>query len=1294
MTALIPVLLFGTKYILDLRTVNKVPTEKGNQEWHKHCAKEAALAVARNWNPGLTLEQQKAAVYKVADAVYSVSPFSNGSAIRRAIPGLDVKTSQIENQNDGTSNPLKVQYAIEEVPDNPIKYNYVARYRNKNSVSNDSAAWNPNYKLWRAIDRNVSNLNNRHSEYDEINKVELKKGNFVLKHHDICESPSITTLPAIGELCAIYEANGKYYPNNMNYSYNSNLSNYVIDELSDTAGSDPSIPEDDKIDFIKRETAFGAGPVRVSLENDQIKVETDADSGKNYPGTVATAVPAQCNVDIVLAIPVNGAANNENNRDAASDNSEQPMNSATSQYITSTPIYQMGQACKDFVKKFYHTRGVYMSLIPYSGKFSISPSRANEWTVPIPAFDNSSTNTQLMIGSCLYGTIGIKGAPLKQGVKNYSNTPYYWGNELTGYPIMCRQGLRIEQEDHQYGGNYPARGLLWDEDNTDPKNAEDPSYKYMRMNLNPCYIGYANMLSMQCAKQCTHFLPNPYYMIEPTADLVKIYEMCNALYPFYDPYNVSNFVFGALEWANNMFQGWTNDPIEPPVAGADENAVLSRESKTTPGRKKAVILLVNKPDWFEPGEMTYLGFDNDFSEVPVVESDKIDFSINYSNASKKYLDGTAYDGTPRGPKKIIRFVNRGGITRDSNTGHYECAGSGTGRLYFPHKGTVRLKVDLVENITVTDLGSCGISSYVGELPIAYDNNKVYVCAYDGSLVRYYDLSDNNWHTLTTAAFGSVMVSMVFSNGFLYANDYYGSNLKKLNLSSPTAWETCWSGSKLICSTLHNGKMYTINSSNVLYVSNSPGASPSQVSGKLESRSRGLCSYNGYIYNVNCDATSVNYYNPDTGTTGSFSIPSPATFYMGICYLKNKFYFVCRGGYVRRCNVDGSNFESQFVATKGSCDGICTDGVSKLYVSQCANNAHVYCIDLGFTPGTLQFTNINNDSTEYKITDEKTFTITPDQIYATSQGEYYIDFNVSNLRLISAEITNSTIANVCKPINVTYTDTDYGEVNITNTNTSTTSTVTETIDFAAGYDSCHVGKFMVDRAGESGDVKMNRTSGEQGYELNAADGGEIPCRIEADYPCDVQLQVEPVKSEGSLNTELATWTKVTAPGTVHPQAPLGNIYCNSLGWTNYGSIPYDGTKFVAINKEGYVATSEDGKTWTKAGNRPLSQVNSQGSWYSLSYDGVRKFVAINSIGYVATSKDGETWTKANGSQGDQPLYKATGRDVNWFSISYGGGKFVAINKEGYVATSTDGEIWEADDSQGDKPLYQETSQGDW
>ena len=83
MTALIPVLLFGTKYLLDSRTLHKVQIENGDDEnieyeYEKVSAKEAAKAVAENWNPGLTFSQQKDAAYKVADSIQqcrSKSPF-------------------------------------------------------------------------------------------------------------------------------------------------------------------------------------------------------------------------------------------------------------------------------------------------------------------------------------------------------------------------------------------------------------------------------------------------------------------------------------------------------------------------------------------------------------------------------------------------------------------------------------------------------------------------------------------------------------------------------------------------------------------------------------------------------------------------------------------------------------------------------------------------------------------------------------------------------------------------------------------------------------------------------------------------------------------------------------------------------------------------------------------------------------------------------------------------------------------------------------------------------------------
>ena len=184
------------------------------------------------------------------------------------------------------------------------------------------------------------------------------------------------------------------------------------------------------------------------------------------------------------------------------------------------------------------------------------------------------------------------------------------------------------------------------------------------------------MLSMKCEKQCIYYLPNPYYMIEPTADMVKMYEMCNALYPIYDTYNVSNFIFAALEWANNMFQDWTRDP-----SASASSSELYRESKTTENRKKAIVLIVNKPDWFEPGELTYLGFDNDFSEIPMIESDCIRGDIDYSDTNKYFADGTKYDGTVQGAKKILKLT---GFTRNATSGYYECA-SGTATLKFPQK---------------------------------------------------------------------------------------------------------------------------------------------------------------------------------------------------------------------------------------------------------------------------------------------------------------------------------------------------------------------------------------------------------------------------------------------------------------------------------------------------------------------------------------------------------------------------------------------------------------------------------
>ncbi|MBR1734654.1 MAG: hypothetical protein IJ730_04305 [Alphaproteobacteria bacterium] len=677
----------------------------------KRCAREAALEVAKNWNPGLTLGQQRDGIYKVADAVYNNHPAFSKSILSSTVPGISL------------SDKLGISIFSNNSEAKQVNYTATNKYYSDYYIQRESGGtlWNPYYALWTSVDK-ASAPNLRQSIFDEMDETKLANKQFVLQQHNIFQDacPSLTS-----------DQNNTYgsrtHPNNTYCFPGCHTHSMVIMKLFSTSNttdftyspkstSFSGLPyfymtsiSTSTLKYQKRDVPLETIPletdnVQVMIQDDKIKVRTN--------NQVGYAVPAKCNLDIVLAIPVNGAACNVNNRDAASDTAGTPYYSSSvvvspASSVGSTPLYQMGQACKNFIKdNFYHTNGVYVSLIPYSAKLSIPLNRATSWTVAFPKFIDTSTTVQKMIGACLYATSGEKDAKLTQDYKTRAlvsndtlpttDTPYFWGGYLTGCPIMFRRGS--QSTGSSYGNNYYYSGYL--NYTNDPTTSA--AYKYLRMNLNPCYGGYANTLAMRCERACTHFLPNPYYIIEPTADLVKIYEMCNALYPIADTRNVSNFLFLPLEWAMNFFQSWTNDPQCAAVSGTGtysassaSTAVLSRQSKTTSGRKKAIILLVNKPDHFEPGELTYLGFDNDASEFPTVESDKIDFSINYGDTSKRYLDGTAYSSSViAGPKKILKYTTQSGtVSYDSSTSLYECPRNATCRLTFPKRRYLRLVVD-------------------------------------------------------------------------------------------------------------------------------------------------------------------------------------------------------------------------------------------------------------------------------------------------------------------------------------------------------------------------------------------------------------------------------------------------------------------------------------------------------------------------------------------------------------------------------------------------------------------------
>ncbi|MDR2157748.1 MAG: hypothetical protein LBO02_00315, partial [Holosporaceae bacterium] len=661
MCVLVPVLLLGVKLSVDQTSLKQSQLYKGAGQPSKYCAREAALAAAQKYNPGLTLKQQKEYLLTLADDVYNSYPVSYNSVIQRAIPGLDVQ-----------------------------KYKWVpkGRYSPLQAVSNGVSS--PEVRVVEYIDAtgdcyrvkpyvNTGNVLPIFQCYDAVYKMP--------------KSPYFTTEDVCKDVCYAYSGPFPHFT-----IRSENLDNFKsVSYLSQTASEDTPIAGTAETKYRKRKNP-NDDKVQISIENDKIKVQTDLDVG--------FAIPAVCNVDMVLAIPVNGAASNVSNLDVNSVTVDVCYKSDSTTPTADgkkTPIYEISQALRTFLKEnFLFTRGANVGLIPYSGNCSIPLSRL-AWTErpKIFVFDyylsNQNSYPPYLRGAFLYST-------LYKSLYDLTTSGDHWGAGAYSITnLMCRTG-RFTTES-SYGNNILCYGDLLS--TADPSQAASGDYspKYRRKPCANCYLGYANLLSMQIEKDLISgwgFHPNPFHIVELQADVMRICDLLNLFYPISLITNkCSNFIFIAAEWANNLFQSWSNDPVCSAVNTAGESPAttygrLSRPSKTTAGRKKAVILVANKPDWFEPQELTYLGFNNDFSELPMMESDCIRFDINYSDTSRKFYDGSAYDGTIAGPKKILKYTTQSGtVSRNASSGYYETSGSSavTGRLSFPRKYLLKVVVE-------------------------------------------------------------------------------------------------------------------------------------------------------------------------------------------------------------------------------------------------------------------------------------------------------------------------------------------------------------------------------------------------------------------------------------------------------------------------------------------------------------------------------------------------------------------------------------------------------------------------
>ena len=109
-TCFIPIVLLGIRYAEKLFEIKDVEIKRASTEkLVKQCAREASLAVARNWNPGLTLGQQRDGIYKVADAVYNAHPCYHDSPLGHVLPGMVAKDEK-DNVIDLSANQKTVSY--------------------------------------------------------------------------------------------------------------------------------------------------------------------------------------------------------------------------------------------------------------------------------------------------------------------------------------------------------------------------------------------------------------------------------------------------------------------------------------------------------------------------------------------------------------------------------------------------------------------------------------------------------------------------------------------------------------------------------------------------------------------------------------------------------------------------------------------------------------------------------------------------------------------------------------------------------------------------------------------------------------------------------------------------------------------------------------------------------------------------------------------------------------------------------------------------------------------------------
>jgi hypothetical protein len=167
------------------------------------------------------------------------------------------------------------------------------------------------------------------------------------------------------------------------------------------------------------------------------------------------------------------------------------------------------------------------------------------------------------------------------------------------------------------------------------------------------------------------------------------------------------------------------------------------------------------------------------------------------------------------------------------------------------------------------------------------------------------------------------------------------------------------------------------------------------------------------------------------------------------------------------------------------------------------------------------------------------------------------------------------------------------------------------------------------------------------------------------------------SGGSTPAPAPTPAQTPAPTPTPTPAPVSGpltwtlVSDRPFGYSNIHVIAYGNGMWVAGGRDGKIAYSMDGRSWTASGEGILGTYTSNGVTYPSGFNdltwGNNRFVGGGADGKMAYSADSQSWTRVEDS---------TFGDSNILAVAYGNNRFVAGGEHGRIAYSMDGVTWTA------------------